>query len=443
MLMGAVLALVAGASCADPMAAPVDDLAQVQDPIVNGISDVNHRYVVGVGGNTRAFCSGTVISKRTVLTAGHCIGGVRNIFLGARISGGMGQKIPVLQQIRHPMYADLPNQNATYDLGILQLGADAPVQSVPLLRATMDNSPKYIGPSLVFAGYGITSGGGGGFGTKRVTTFPIQIVGPATVGGSFGELPETLFYYVDTQTMGRSACNGDSGGPSFFVTHGAETLAGVTSSGDAACTLDGSNQRSDQPYIDGFIQAHIDEFEPGNHCRSDGACDESCNVDGQLGDPDCAFAHCAADGICAEACVAPLDPDCAAIAADNCGDNGVCDPSCSEDPDCVRDCGAEGNCIPGCPTPDPDCVAPAPDAGTDPPTPDAGVPGDDAGGGGGGVDAGNGNGGDVGAGGGGGCGCRVGGAGHGTRGLPLLPIPLLLLALSLRAFVQRLRLRRA
>jgi hypothetical protein len=240
----------------------------------------------------------------------------------------------------------------------------------------MDNSPTYIGPSFTFAGYGITSGGGGGFGTKRVTTFPIQVVGPATVGGSFGELPDTLFYYVDTETDGRSACNGDSGGPSFFVTRGAETLAGVTSSGDADCTLDGSNQRSDQPYIDGFVQQHIDEFEGDDPCRSNGVCDESCNTDGQLGDPDCAFAHCGADGICAEACVAPLDPDCTAIAADNCGDNGVCDPACEVDPDCARDCGAEGNCIPGCETPDPDCSPTTPpDASPpDPQHPDASLP---------------------------------------------------------------------
>jgi Trypsin len=409
---------------------PEDEVASAQAPIVNGITDANHRYVVGVGGNTRAFCTGTVISKRTVLTAGHCIGAVRNIFVGPKITtGATFEKIPVVKQIRHPMYADLPNENATYDLGILQLGADAPVQAVPLLRETMDNSKRYIGPSLTFVGYGITSGLGGGFGTKRVTTFPIQVVGPATVGGSFGELPETLFYYVDTKTMGRSACNGDSGGPSFFITEGVETLAGVTSSGDAECTLDGSNQRSDQPYIDGFIQAHIDEFEPDSNCKNDGACNESCNQNGQLGDPDCAFAHCAADGICAEACVAPVDPDCSAIAADNCGDNGVCDPKCDSDPDCSRYCGAEGNCVDGCETPDPDCTPTppeAPDAGPDTPpqpaSPDAGpsAPDDE-------INAG-----------GGGCGCQVGRA----TGIPVLPIPLLLLALSLERFLSRLRRRR-
>src|SRR5439155_8022581 len=130
---------------------------------------------------TRAFCTGTVISKRTVLTAGHCIGGVKNIFVGASVNGTSAVKLPVIEEIQHPMYRDLPNDNATFDLGILHLGADAPVQAVPLLRDTMTNTPRFIGPSLVFVGYGITSGSGGGFGVKRVTTFPINVVGPAVV----------------------------------------------------------------------------------------------------------------------------------------------------------------------------------------------------------------------------------------------------------------------
>jgi hypothetical protein len=377
-------------------------------PIVGGIVDVNHRYVVGVGGNTRAFCSGTVISRRTVLTAGHCIGSVKNVFIGNVVTGGQGMKIAVTQQVRHPKYAPLPNENATYDLGILELAEDAPVQAAPLLRTTLENTPRFIGPSFVFAGFGNSNGTGGGFGTKRVTTFPIQVVGPAEVGGSYGMLPETLFYYADKN--GRNTCNGDSGGPAFFVERGVEQVAGVTSSGDASCMLDGGQGRSDQPYIDEFIQPHLDAFEGQDPCRSNGVCDETCNLGGQLGDPDCAFAHCGADGICAEACVAPLDPDCTAIAKDNCGDNGVCDPTCAADPDCTRDCGAEGNCIPDCATPDPDCknqggadagsVPGAPDGGPEADAPDAG-PGDP-----GADDDGTGQGAD--------CTCRSGGAGRGT-----------------------------
>ncbi|HJZ88153.1 MAG TPA: S1 family peptidase, partial [Polyangia bacterium] len=334
------------------------DRNQHSAAIVGGISDPNHRYVVAVGYSGGAFCSGTVISKHTVLTAGHCIGGVTKVYFGPTVSGAT--TVDVVQQVRDPMYADICDNDATYDLGILKLAQAAPTQAAPLLRATLDNTARYVGPSWVWVGYGDT--GAGGFGRRRVATFPITLVGPAPGRGSLCMIPETLIY---AQTAGRSTCNGDSGGPSFWVGGGVEYEAGVTSSGDNSCMLDASQQRSDQPYINQFIQAHIDSFEGGDPCRSDGVCNESCNTGGQLGDPDCAANHCGADGICAEACVAPRDPDCAALDSSNCGDNGVCDLSCASDPDCDRQCGADGNCIPGCATPDPDCGPGAADAGLD------------------------------------------------------------------------------
>jgi hypothetical protein len=320
---------------------------------VGGVVEPNHRYVVYIGG-----CTGTVISKHTVLTAGHCFGLLDTVRFGPTVATAT-TSIRVVQKLRDPLYADICDQDATYDLAIAKLEQPAPTQAAPLLRATLDNTSRYVGPSWTWVGYGRT-GGAGGAGTKRATTFPIDLVGPATGRGSLCMIPETLIY---SSVAGRNACNGDSGGPSFWVSGGVEYLAGVTSSGDDACMLDDTQQRSDQPYIDQFIQAQIDAFEGNDPCRSNGVCDETCNTGGQLGDPDCAANHCGADGICAEACVAPRDPDCAALDSSNCADNGVCDLACPMDPDCVRDCAAEGNCIPGCPTPDPDCAR-VPDAGS-------------------------------------------------------------------------------
>ena len=332
--------------------------------IVGGIVDPNHRYVVSLGG-----CTGTVISKHTVLTAGHCFNAVSTtVGFGPMVSGAT--TVRVASKVRDPLYADICDQDATYDLTVVRLAEPAPSQAAPLLRATLDNTPKYVGPSWVWVGYGRT-GPSGGTGTKRVATFPIDLVGPAPGQGSLCEIPETLIYAI---SRGRMTCNGDSGGPSFWVNGGVEYLAGVTSSGDNACVLDGTQQRSDQPYLDHFIQAQIDANEGTDPCRSNGVCDETCHTGGQLGDPDCASRHCGADGICAEACVAPRDPDCAPLDSTNCGDNGVCDLTCPMDPDCTRDCGAEGNCIPNCPVPDPDCAGQdggSTEGGT-PPMPDAG-----------------------------------------------------------------------
>ena len=90
-----------------------------------------------------------------------------------------------------------------------------------------------------------------------------------------------------------------------------EHVAGVASSIPTRwCRGGGISARTDQPVLDEFVQAVIDQFERRDACRSDGACNEACNRNGQLGDADCAAAHCARDGVCALACVAPVDPDC-------------------------------------------------------------------------------------------------------------------------------------
>src|SRR5689334_4112271 len=77
------------------------DLGRRSSRIVGGAPDLNHRYVVEVGSATRAFCSGTVISRHTVLTAGHCIGSATTVYFGPTFAGATA--IDVIEQVRDPM----------------------------------------------------------------------------------------------------------------------------------------------------------------------------------------------------------------------------------------------------------------------------------------------------------------------------------------------------
>jgi MYXO-CTERM domain-containing protein len=284
-----------------------------------------------------------------VISAGHCFGGVSRVWFGLDAS----MAVNTVTEVRHPGFN---NNSLTNDLMMVQLAADAPVSPAPLLRESMDNTPTYIGPDYTWVGYGDDETGSSGI--RRVVPFPVDVVGPATVGGTADTIDATMVYF---QVSGVNTCVGDSGGPGFLIRNGVERHALVTSYGDAGCAFDGVGARTDMPQITGFIQAHIDQFEGSDPCRNDGVCQESCNSGGVVMDPDCHENHCGADGMCASACVLPVDPDCM-TGVDYCGADGVCDP--------------------GCTTADPDCAAlddagPIPDA--DPLAPDAMPAGDDGG----------------------------------------------------------------
>lgn len=321
----ALVLAVGGMACsADAPGPPPEHTREAHAPIIGGMEDNAHNYVVGVGDASGSWCTGTLISRQTVITAAHCALGVTRVYYGKFLQ----TTEPADMEVVHPEWN---GEVYTADVALVRLTSPTDRQAAPLLRATLDNTSTYIGPNFTFVGFGVTDGvNGGGAGIKREVMLPITAIGPTTTIDGIPVSDRFLYYENDA----KNTCFGDSGGPTFYVDpQGVEHHTAVTSWGDQTCTIYGVQARNDQPGIDLWIQDTIDLFEGPDPCSNDGVCDEMCNTDEVL-DPDCHVNHCGMDGVCAEACVAPHDPDCPEI-FDPCGEDGICNEGCAPpDPDC-------------------------------------------------------------------------------------------------------------
>src|SRR4051794_39589767 len=82
--------------CGSPSGLDVEPSGEQTASIVNGVAEPNHRYVVKLGG-----CTGTIISKHSVITAGHCGTGISTVSYGPPTVPGT-TPTSVVSVVRHP-----------------------------------------------------------------------------------------------------------------------------------------------------------------------------------------------------------------------------------------------------------------------------------------------------------------------------------------------------
>lgn len=215
-------------------------------PIVNGQETSDYPEAGVLLQQGQAFCTGTLIAPRSVLTAGHCVEGQDPSQFSFGIGASQDQldfELSVAGAVAHPQF-DM--QQLVNDVAVVTLGEDAPINPMPMNQA-MDQT--WIGRSVTLVGFGVDDGPSqSNAGIKRMVDVTID------------QVDATTLHYTTQQ--GQTACNGDSGGPAFADEGGQLVVAGITSYGDQNCQEYGVYTRVDA-FLD-FINEQVQNGGQGN-----------------------------------------------------------------------------------------------------------------------------------------------------------------------------------
>lgn len=200
-------------------------------PIVGGIVTDDCQWPATV---LMSGCSGTLIHPEVVLYAAHC---PNTNAIGFGVNGN-DRQVATTFCLGSP---DYPGMSGS-DFKFCRLAQ--PVTDVPFVPMMMgceaDQIP--IDTPVVVVGYGNTSDGGGGFGTKR--WIDATIAGFPNGGTMIG------LFYEDVKT---GACNGDSGGSTYVqLEDGSWRLVGISSTVAGSCG--GSSQHVPAWHAAQFIE---------------------------------------------------------------------------------------------------------------------------------------------------------------------------------------------
>lgn len=226
--------------------------------IVGGVPTNEFPDCVAVGSAGGWCCTGTLVARNVVVTAGHCRGGCSSrIFIGKNVALP-GEIVNVASAVRHPAYGQGGKHN---DLAVLILARD--VTSVNPRRIATSAMVNNV-TSVRVVGYGNTDPESTtGYGIRRMVDVPVASASCSTVQAQtkYG-CDAGLELVAGKPLLNKDSCNGDSGGPIYIKSGATWYVAGATSR---------ATNNSTRPCGDGGIYVRLDKYAtwirsvPGGH----------------------------------------------------------------------------------------------------------------------------------------------------------------------------------